>query len=91
MKFGEIPVGEAAGAILAHSLRFGATAFKKGRVLSASDVEALCEGPYLELFARARRPGWDGWGNQSDGFANGEFPARRWRANLYPGAVDAAG
>ena len=29
MKFGEIPVGEAAGAILAHSLRFGATALQE--------------------------------------------------------------
>ena len=37
-------------------------------------IEALCEGPYLELFARARRPGWDGWGNQSEGF-------RRWRVS----------
>ena len=52
-------------------------------------IEALCDGPYLELFARTRRPGWDGWGNQSDGFADGEFPARRWRADSYPGAADA--
>jgi molybdenum cofactor cytidylyltransferase len=41
MRFGEIPVGEAEGAILAHSLRFGATAFKKGRVLGAADIAAL--------------------------------------------------
>lgn len=27
-------------------------------------IEALCEGPYLELFARARRPGWEAWGDQ---------------------------
>jgi N6-adenosine-specific RNA methylase IME4 len=25
-------------------------------------IEALAEGPYLELFARGSRPGWDGWG-----------------------------
>lgn len=24
-------------------------------------------GPYLELFARRRRPGWDAWGNEVDG------------------------
>ena len=54
-------------------------------------IEALCEGPYLEIFARARRPGWDGWGNQSDGFADGRFPERRWPANLYPDEADAAG
>ena len=51
MRFGEIPVGEAAGAILAHSLRFGATAFKKGRVLSASDVAALEAAGVSEIVA----------------------------------------
>lgn len=32
------------------------------------DVEALFAGPYAELFARQRRPGWDCWGNQADKF-----------------------
>lgn len=27
-------------------------------------IEALCAGPYVELFARQRRPGWDAWGDQ---------------------------
>jgi N6-adenosine-specific RNA methylase IME4 len=27
-------------------------------------VERLVEGPYLELFARRRRAGWDGWGKE---------------------------
>lgn len=27
-------------------------------------IEALVGGPYLELFARQRRPGWTAWGNQ---------------------------
>lgn len=27
-------------------------------------IEALVAGPYLELFARAARPGWTAWGNQ---------------------------
>jgi N6-adenosine-specific RNA methylase IME4 len=27
-------------------------------------IERLVAGPYLELFARARRPGWDAWGNE---------------------------
>jgi N6-adenosine-specific RNA methylase IME4 len=26
--------------------------------------ELYPEGPYLELFARRRREGWDGWGNE---------------------------
>lgn len=32
-------------------------------------VERLVAGPYLELFARAPRSGWDVWGNQTDKFA----------------------
>src|SRR5690606_27837582 len=27
-------------------------------------VERYCEGPYLELFARERRPGWTAWGDE---------------------------
>ena len=41
MQFGEIPVADAAGAILAHSLRLGATALKKGRVLSPDDIALI--------------------------------------------------
>lgn len=36
------------------------------------DVERLLPGPYLELFSRQRRPGWDSWGNQTDKFASEE-------------------
>lgn len=36
-----------------------------------ADVMRLFGGPYLELFARERAPGWDAWGNQVDRF-NGE-------------------
>jgi N6-adenosine-specific RNA methylase IME4 len=31
-------------------------------------VEKLCSGPYLELFARNRREGWDSWGDEVDRF-----------------------
>ena len=31
-------------------------------------VERYCDGPYLELFARAPRPGWTVWGNETDKF-----------------------
>lgn len=34
-------------------------------------IERLVAGPYLELFARTRRPGWDCWGNQTDKFVSG--------------------
>ena len=50
-------------------------------------IEALCEGPYLEMFARFSRPGWDRWGAESDLRRIGE---RRWRADSYPDAPPAA-
>src|SRR5690606_19402211 len=31
-------------------------------------IEALVDGPYLELFARQAWPGWSAWGNESDKF-----------------------
>ena len=31
-------------------------------------IENLLEGPYIELFARTQRQGWDSWGNQTDKF-----------------------
>jgi molybdenum cofactor cytidylyltransferase len=44
MKFGEVPVAEAEGAILVHSLKFGDMALKKGRVLSRADIDRLRAG-----------------------------------------------
>lgn len=31
-------------------------------------IERLVAGPYLELFARQKRPGWTAWGNETDKF-----------------------
>lgn len=30
-------------------------------------IERLSDGPYLELFARRRQPGWDAWGFEAPG------------------------
>jgi N6-adenosine-specific RNA methylase IME4 len=35
-------------------------------------VEAYCEGPFVDLFARERRPGWSVWGDEIDKY--GERP-----------------
>lgn len=32
----------------------------------AARIERLVPGPYLEMFSRAPRDGWDAWGNQSE-------------------------
>jgi len=31
-------------------------------------IERCSPGPYLELFARGRRAGWDQWGNEADDY-----------------------
>ena len=41
MRFDRVSVADAAGAVLAHSMRVGGRTFRKGRVLSAEDVELL--------------------------------------------------
>ncbi len=51
MKFGPIPVGEAAGAILAHSRRVGGRVLKKGRVLSVEDLVLLRDAGVGEVIA----------------------------------------
>jgi molybdenum cofactor cytidylyltransferase len=38
MRFGEVPVGKAEGAILVHSLRLSTAVLRKGRILSAADI-----------------------------------------------------
>lgn len=40
-------------------------------------IEKLLPGPYLEMFARQAREGWDAWGNQKDLFNNGHVETRR--------------
>src|SRR5262249_9017258 len=49
MTFGAVAVRDAVGAVLAHTLRAGDRVLKKGRVLSASDVEALEESGHAEV------------------------------------------
>jgi N6-adenosine-specific RNA methylase IME4 len=34
-------------------------------------VERYCDGPYVELFARERRPGWSCWGDEVEKFNGG--------------------
>ena len=57
MRFGEVPVAEAAGAILAHSLKLGTIAFKKGRVLSPGDVELIAAAGLSAIVVARLEPG----------------------------------
>ncbi len=57
MRFGEVPVAEAEGAILAHSLKLGTTALKKGRVLSSADVELIAAAGLSAIVVARLEPG----------------------------------
>jgi molybdenum cofactor cytidylyltransferase len=53
VRFGEVPVAESLGAILAHSMRVADKVLRKGRVLSREDVALLVEaGPSTVVVAR---------------------------------------
>jgi N6-adenosine-specific RNA methylase IME4 len=41
-------------------------------------IEQLVDGPYLELFARQNRPGWEAWGTEAGLFDDGPVATRRW-------------
>jgi molybdenum cofactor cytidylyltransferase len=49
MRFGAVPIAEAEGAILAHSLAEGGLRLKKGRRLAAADVTALAAAGVAEV------------------------------------------
>ena len=57
MRFGAIPLDEAEGAVLAHALRVGKLAYKKGRKLSAADIEALRASGVGDVIAAKLEPG----------------------------------
>src|SRR5436853_6984973 len=57
MKFGEVSVGEAEGAVLAPSLTLGATALKKGRVLSRADLDAIAAAGLQQIVVARLDPG----------------------------------
>lgn len=57
MIFGDTPLNDAEGAVLAHSLRLEARSLKKGRVLSAEDVAVLRDAGYPSVVAARLEPG----------------------------------
>lgn len=57
MKFGDTPLDQAVGAILAHTLKLGGRVFRKGRVLTADDVAALRAAGLASVVAARLEPG----------------------------------
>lgn len=59
MRFGPVPLAEALGAILAHSLAAGETRLRKGRILGPADIAALAAAGLTEVIAARLDP--DDW------------------------------
>jgi molybdenum cofactor cytidylyltransferase len=57
MKFGEVPIAEAEGAILAHSLKLGTVALKKARVLSRADLDLIAASGLSRIVVARLEPG----------------------------------
>ncbi|MEQ9242925.1 molybdopterin-binding protein [Roseovarius indicus] len=57
MKFGAVPVAEAAGAMLAHSLKLPGGRLKKGHVLTSEDLGRLDEAGIAEVTVARPDPG----------------------------------
>jgi molybdenum cofactor cytidylyltransferase len=57
MRFGPVPVAEAEGAILAHSLAVGGLRLRKGRVLGAADLAGLAAAGVDEVTVARLDPG----------------------------------
>ncbi|MFH6782359.1 MULTISPECIES: molybdopterin-binding protein [Methylobacterium] len=57
MKFGPVPIAEAAGLIAAHSVRAGEAVVKKGRVIGADEAARLAEAGIAAVVAVALEPG----------------------------------
>lgn len=57
MKFATFPVGEAEGLVLAHTLELPGRTLKKGRLLSATDAEAIRSAGVTEVIGARLEPG----------------------------------
>ena len=57
MKFGSVPVAEAAGGIAVHSIRKAGLVLKKGTLVGPSEVAALCAAGVGEIVVARLEPG----------------------------------
>ncbi len=57
MRFGPVPLAQAEGAVLAHSLSAGGTRLRKGRLLGPADVAALAAAGVTEATVARLEPG----------------------------------
>jgi len=53
-------------------------------------IERYCAGPFVELFARERRPEWDAWGNEIDRFSSADRHLKRSLSDAWPPSAPSA-
>ena len=70
MIFGPMPVAEAAGTLLAHSVKAGSRTFKKGRLLSEADIDALSNAGVAEIIVVRLETGEVGEDEAAEGSAS---------------------
>ena len=94
MKFGDTPLDQAIGAILAHNLKLGGRVFRKGRVLTTDGIAALRAAGLVSVVAARLEPGDIGEDEAANRIArllagNGivAAPAFTGRANLFSEAA----
>lgn len=90
MKFGATPLAEAEGAILAHSIRLGSRALRKGKPLTSADIAALRDAGRTSVVTARLEPGEVGENEAADHVAAAlacpgvaATPAFTGRANFY--------
>lgn len=54
-------------------------------------IQQLAEGPYLEMFSRQTRTGWDAWGSEYGLFDHGDVETRRHSSDLTGRSITDAG
>jgi molybdenum cofactor cytidylyltransferase len=69
MRFARVPLAEAAGAVLAHSLRLSGGMIQKGRTLGAEELAALAADGHTEVVAAILEPGDVGEDDAAAGIA----------------------
>lgn len=74
MRFGSVPVSEAGGAVLAHSLMLGRKKMPKGRVLSAADLAAIAGAGISRIVVARLDPGDVGEDRAAERLANALVP-----------------
>lgn len=88
MRFGPVPIAQAEGAVLAHSLSVGSLRLRKGRVLNATDLMLLRQGGVAEVIVARLEAGDVGEDAAAEALAQAFRGAHIRAANASTGRVN---